>query len=232
LRLTAALSRALIDFHPQDIHRSAAIAEEVQLLSVGGPHRIPIQRKIVGKLDRSASAGRDRLYFPLAAACQSPISDPIAVGRPIGLYGIAGGEIPLGARGEFDHMQSGSQAALAGRNKRIVRSRRWTYHRETRRAEALERDSSRILAGAFHDGQAAAALGAKRDPQAVARQRRLAVIMAGEHGPAVPPPFGGEPAGAIRNKRSASLVPAPTRHRDSMLVAAPGGRAPPLRGRC
>ena len=149
LRLTAALSRALIDFHPQDIHRSAAIAEEVQFLSVGGPHRIPIQRKIVGKLDRSASAGRDRLYFPLAAACQSPISDPIAVGRPIGLYGIAGGEIPLGARGEFDHMQSGSQAALAGRNKRIIRSRRWTYHRETRRADGpgkrFESDSRRCF---------------------------------------------------------------------------------------
>src|SRR5262249_42674221 len=59
LRSTKHLARLLVERDAPEVHRAAAVAREVEVSSVGGPHGIPVEEEVVRHRDGLSAAGRD-----------------------------------------------------------------------------------------------------------------------------------------------------------------------------
>src|SRR5436309_7375584 len=78
----------LIDPDGPNVHCSTAIADEIQMLSVRRPHRIPVQVNIVRDGHRAASCGRYGPDISFPAVCR-PIRNAKAMRRPVWLNGVS-----------------------------------------------------------------------------------------------------------------------------------------------
>src|SRR5262245_53200492 len=61
------VARALVDRYPPQIHRATAFAREIQMTAIGCPHRVPVERLVIGHRLGIAAARGDRPDVSLPA---------------------------------------------------------------------------------------------------------------------------------------------------------------------
>src|SRR5262249_15355906 len=114
------LAGGLIDRDLPEGHRSAAVAQEPQELSVGRPHGVSVDGPILGHGDRLFYGGkalqRNRPDVALAAVVrETPVGDAKAMRRDARLHGVAGEETLRGARRDVGRPElAGDRAAVGG----------------------------------------------------------------------------------------------------------------------
>src|SRR5215203_5007224 len=86
--------RLLLNRHAPEVHAACAVADEVKILSVARPDRTPFHGLVIRHFRWLTAARRNGPDVSLCRIPPSPIGDPIAVRRPVGLYRIFFCDLP------------------------------------------------------------------------------------------------------------------------------------------
>src|SRR5947199_10512169 len=89
LQLAEIPTKAFLDRYSPKVAIAATIAGKVQIVSIRGPDRVPVQCSIVRNGNGSGSIWAYGPDIALATLLVDPISDTMSVGRPMRLYSVS-----------------------------------------------------------------------------------------------------------------------------------------------